>query len=127
MNAPLYTIGPWLSWRWTEQWLPHSTWFLTALAARYDEVRVLLPTGVERRSRGLAARPQVRLEGSVLAIELLEPTGSALTIDVADARGRHVAHGALPAGESRAQIKLEASAQGVLLVRVGENLMRLVR
>lgn len=127
MNAPSYTIGPWLSWRWTEQWLPHSTWFLTALAARYDEVRALLPTGVERRSRGVVARPQVRLEGAVLAIELLEPTGSTLTIDVADARGRHVAHGALFAGESRAQIKLEAPAQGVLLVRVGDISMRLVR
>ena len=27
----------WHNWRWIEQWLPHTTWFLNALVARYDE------------------------------------------------------------------------------------------
>jgi hypothetical protein len=127
MNAPLYTIGPWLSWRWTEQWLPHSTWFLTALAARYDEVKALLPTGVSRGSRGVVARPQVRLEEDALAIELLEPSRSALGIDVVDARGRQVARGVLAAGEARVRVALDASVHGVLVVRVGETSLRLVR
>jgi len=28
----------WQVWRWDEQWLPHSTWYLMALVERYDEV-----------------------------------------------------------------------------------------
>ena len=27
----------WQTWRWEEQWLPHATWYLMALATRYDE------------------------------------------------------------------------------------------
>ena len=27
----------WENWRWVEQWIPHSTWYLMALATRYDE------------------------------------------------------------------------------------------
>lgn len=28
----------WQVWRWDEQWLPHSTWYLLAVVERYDEV-----------------------------------------------------------------------------------------
>ena len=28
----------WQVWRWDEQWLPHSTWYLMAVVERYDEV-----------------------------------------------------------------------------------------
>ncbi|MCQ2055125.1 MAG: glycoside hydrolase family 9 protein [Fibrobacter sp.] len=34
---------PWNNWRWIEQWLPHSTWYLMALATRYDEVMTKAP------------------------------------------------------------------------------------
>ena len=30
-------------WRWDEQWLPHSTWYLMAVAVRYDEIKVKIP------------------------------------------------------------------------------------
>jgi hypothetical protein len=33
----------WQVWRWDEQWLPHSTWYLMAVAVRYDEVKVKIP------------------------------------------------------------------------------------
>lgn len=29
----------WQNWRWIEQWIPHTTWFLMALSTRYDEVK----------------------------------------------------------------------------------------
>lgn len=32
-------VNSWDSWRWVEQWIPHSTWFLMALSTRYDEVK----------------------------------------------------------------------------------------
>ena len=30
-------VADWQTWRWEEQWLPHATWYLMALATRYDE------------------------------------------------------------------------------------------
>lgn len=33
----------WNNWRWIEQWLPHSTWYLMALAVRYDEIKTTIP------------------------------------------------------------------------------------
>jgi len=127
MNPPAYTTGPWLSWRWTEQWLPHSTWFLTALAARYDEQRLLLPTGVTRGAGTVAIRPQVRLDGAALSIELPEPSGTALDLEVSDLQGRRVAHGVLASGQTRARLDLGASARGVLFVRAGAVAIRVVR
>lgn len=32
-------VNSWDSWRWVEQWIPHTTWFLMALSTRYDEVK----------------------------------------------------------------------------------------
>ena len=36
----------WQTWRWEEQWLPHATWYLMALATRYDEhpTKVIFPS-----------------------------------------------------------------------------------
>lgn len=28
---------PWMNWRWVEQWLPHSTWYLMALAVLHED------------------------------------------------------------------------------------------
>ena len=36
-------LEPWNNWRWVEQWLPHSTWYLMALSVRYDEVQQKIP------------------------------------------------------------------------------------
>jgi len=39
-------VASWQTWRWEEQWLPHATWYLMALATRYDEhpTKVVFPT-----------------------------------------------------------------------------------
>jgi hypothetical protein len=41
IRSDLMTLGQdvadWQTWRWEEQWLPHATWYLMALATRYDE------------------------------------------------------------------------------------------
>lgn len=39
-------VADWQTWRWEEQWLPHATWYLMALATRYDEhpTKVIFPT-----------------------------------------------------------------------------------
>ncbi len=43
----------WDAWRFEEQWLPHTTWFLMALSTRYDEVKtaaVKIPSTSEEES-----------------------------------------------------------------------------
>ena len=61
----------WQVWRWDEQWLPHSTWYLMALVERYDEVskkveppRSALPKSVA------AAKFGVSLVGKTLSLDL---------------------------------------------------------
>ena len=51
----------WQVWRWDEQWLPHSTWYLMAVVERYDEVskrieppRSALPKSVAASKIGLS-------------------------------------------------------------------------
>ena len=61
----------WQVWRWDEQWLPHSTWYLMALVERYDEVskkveqpRSALPNAVATAKFG------VSLVGKMLSLNL---------------------------------------------------------
>lgn len=127
MNAPLYTIGPWFSWRWTEQWLPHSTWFLTALASRYDEVRTVQRTSTGPR-KGLAeARMSLTLQGDFLEVALSEPSERAIGVEVMDLRGRIVAKSEVAKGETISRLSLPNPSRGVLIVRAGGDSRRLLR
>ncbi len=61
----------WQVWRWDEQWLPHSTWYLMALVERYDEVskkveppRSALPKSVAAAKFGMS------LVGNTLSLRL---------------------------------------------------------
>ena len=61
----------WQVWRWDEQWLPHSTWYLMAVVERYDEVskkveqpRSALPNAVATAKFG------VSLVGKMLSLNL---------------------------------------------------------
>ena len=42
----------WDSWRWLEQWLPHTTWYTLALVTRYDETAYSLPKPNSSSSQG---------------------------------------------------------------------------
>jgi len=127
-NPPAYTIGPWFAWRWTEQWLPHSTWFLAALAARYDEVRLLQPSTIGPRVAHRAApRWTARFEGNSLRVEWAEPTGSASSVEVLDLGGRRLASAGMERGNTVARLELDARSRGVFVVRSGEASIRLFR
>ena len=56
----------WQVWRWDEQWLPHSTWYLMALVERYDEVTK--PVGLPKSV--VAAKFGISLVGKTLSLEL---------------------------------------------------------
>ena len=78
----------WQVWRWDEQWLPHSTWYLMALVERYDEVskkveppRSALPKSV------VMANISVSIVGHTLSMNLPKSAiGS--TVKILDVRGQ---------------------------------------
>ncbi|SHK88994.1 glycoside hydrolase family 9 protein [Fibrobacter sp. UWB12] len=60
----------WQVWRWDEQWLPHSTWFLMALVERYDEVTKSVKFTVGLPKSIAAAKIGVSLVGNTLSLSL---------------------------------------------------------
>jgi len=78
----------WQVWRWDEQWLPHSTWYLMAIVERYDEVskkveppRSALPKSVVAAKFGMSLVDNtlsLRLPRSVVgkSIKILDVQGN---------------------------------------------------
>jgi hypothetical protein len=60
----------WQVWRWDEQWLPHSTWYLMALVERYDEVTKPVEFSVGLSKSTVAAKASVSLVGKMLSLNL---------------------------------------------------------
>lgn len=63
---------PWNNWRWVEQWLPHSTWYLMALVSRYDEVSKVAaqPKSGLPKVAAAASQFKVSLVGRTLTLNL---------------------------------------------------------
>ena len=60
----------WQVWRWDEQWLPHSTWYLMALVERYDEVTKPVEFSVGLPKSVAAAKFGISLVGKMLSLNL---------------------------------------------------------
>ena len=60
----------WNNWRWIEQWLPHSTWYLMALVERYDEVTEPVKFSVGLPKSVAAAKFGMSLVGNTLTLNL---------------------------------------------------------
>jgi len=102
MNAN-YTVGPWLSWRWTEQWIPHAHWFLMSMATLRDEVRTGVkatppPLAIASRSRNALHASFVRTPNR-LEIRLASPSAHDAQFQISDVRGRILARATVRAGE----------------------------
>lgn len=106
----------WQVWRWDEQWLPHSTWFLMALATRYDEKEVsIMPTvSIPQKKIASVTSMDVRLQGRVLSIDV--PGMRDGKFSVVDVHGAKVAAGALHNGG--VTVNLESVKSGVYMVKV---------
>ena len=107
----------WQVWRWDEQWLPHSTWYLMALVERYDEVskkveppRSALPKSV------VMANISVSIVGHTLSMNLPKSAiGS--TVKILDVRGQVQMK---KVAQSRNEIMNVSSLKsGVYFVQVG--------
>lgn len=60
----------WQVWRWDEQWLPHSTWYLMALVERYDEVTEPVKFSVGLSKSVIAAKFGMSLVDNTLSLHL---------------------------------------------------------
>ncbi len=61
----------WQVWRWDEQWLPHSTWYLMAVVERYDEMTKMIEPPRSALPKTLAtAKFGMSLVGKTLSLNL---------------------------------------------------------
>ncbi|MCQ2124733.1 MAG: glycoside hydrolase family 9 protein [Fibrobacter sp.] len=105
---------PWNNWRWIEQWLPHSTWYLMALAARYDEITVGQKAPVSAIPNSSAiTKFDVKLHGRILNVTL-QNTNSA-TVQLMDLNGRKIMSQAISG--KQAAMDLSALKSGVYMVK----------
>ena len=104
---------PWNNWRWIEQWLPHSTWYLMALATRYDEKATPLPLPAAIPNARIAAPAMdIHLQGRTLSVNA---SGNA-KVRVMRLDGTVVATASLSSG--RAVLNLNKFQSGIYLVKV---------
>ena len=116
----------WNNWRWIEQWLPHSTWYLMALATRYDEKSVAIYKALDTSNNPLQPpisiqKPQiaknfnVHLQGKVLLIHA-ENLKKNTSVNVIDINGKNVATATLSEGNTT--INLANLQSGIYIVKV---------
>ena len=104
---------PWHNWRWVEQWLPHTTWFLNALVARYDEnpIKVYNPDAIKPKAIA-SAKFSVQTQGRMLTVNA---RGTA-KVQVLSLNGAEIATAKLTAG--KATLKLDNVQSGIYMVKV---------
>lgn len=104
----------WQNWRWIEQWLPHTTWYLMALATRYDEVSSdLIHTALPKTKS--APTFNIQQQGRLLTVSLQSnPTGKVLTI--ANLNGQKLYRETLHSTQTT--VNLENLQNGIYLVQV---------
>ena len=76
----------WQVWRWDEQWLPHSTWYLMAIAERYDEVTEPVKFSVGLPKSVAGAKFGMSLVGNTLSLKLPRSVVGK-TVKVVDVQG----------------------------------------
>ncbi|MBR6316802.1 MAG: glycoside hydrolase family 9 protein [Fibrobacter sp.] len=77
---------PWNNWRWIEQWLPHSTWYLMALTTRYDEKAEPIPPPVSIPQTKVASKFDMTLAGGMLSLRVPK-TVMGSSVKILDVRG----------------------------------------
>ena len=108
---------PWHNWRWVEQWLPHTTWFLNALVARYDEKPFKFSSGspISEKKNVLAKGFNIKLQGNTLAVNV-SGARTGTSVELYTLNGSKIASTPLTAG--KATLSLNNMQSGIYLVKV---------
>ncbi len=103
----------WQVWRWDEQWLPHTTWFMNALVARYDEKPVnVVPASIQPKKVVASNKFSAEMYGRTL---MVNATGNA-KVSILRLDGTEIASGFLNAGHT--SFDLSAAKSAVYMVKV---------
>ena len=108
----------WHNWRWIEQWLPHTTWFLNALATRYDEnpPKVELHNVAIRDKKITVAKGfNVKQQGRTLAINVTGVRTGA-SVELYSLSGTKITASNLTQGQ--ATLRLDFMPSGIYMVKV---------
>ncbi len=107
---------PWHNWRWVEQWLPHTTWFLNALVARYDEKPFKFSSGspIPEKKNVLTKGFNIKQQGRTLAVNAAGVRAS--SVELFTLNGSKIASSPLTAG--KATLKLDNVQSGIYMVKV---------
>ena len=108
---------PWHNWRWVEQWLPHTTWFLNALVARYDEKPFKFSSGspIPEKKNFLAKGFNIKLQGNTLAV-YVSGARTGTSVELYTLNGSKIASTPLTAG--KATLNLDNAQSGIYMVKV---------
>ena len=106
----------WNNWRWIEQWLPHSTWYLNALVTRYDEnpQKIIVSSGIHNKRIASAKDMSVQQQGRTLSIAVSGKHQG--QVELFTLNGAKIASGNLTAGH--ATLNLNNVHGGIYLVKV---------
>ena len=103
----------WQVWRWDEQWLPHSTWYMMALATRYDEkTENVAPASIQPAKIAASKKFSAEMYGKTLQVNA---SGNA-KVRIMRLDGTEIASGNLNAGH--ASFDLSAAKSAVYIVKV---------
>ena len=103
----------WQVWRWDEQWLPHSTWYMMALATRYDEkTENVAPASIQPAKIAASKKFSAEMYGKTLQVNA---SGNA-KVRIMRLDGTEIASGNLNAGH--ASFDLSAAKSAVYMVKV---------
>ena len=103
----------WQVWRWDEQWLPHSTWYMMALATRYDEkTENVAPASIQPKKVVASNKFSAEMYGRTL---MVNASGNA-KVRIMRLDGTEIASGNLNAGH--ASFDLSAAKSAVYIVKV---------
>ena len=107
----------WQVWRWDEQWLPHSTWYLLAVVERYDEVTKAIEEPKSALPKNVAGTKfGVSLVGKTLSLNLPRSVVGK-SVKIVDVLGNVQMQ--KTAQSMNETMNLSALKSGVYLVQVG--------
>ena len=103
----------WNNWRWIEQWLPHSTWYMMALATRYDEkpVGVVAPAAIQPKAI-TSTKFSAEMHGKMLTVN----GNRNAKVQVLGLDGTVIVSGKLNSG--RATFDLSGAKSAIYMVKV---------
>ena len=111
------------SWRWTEQWICHITWYLIALAAMEDEASTV-PVSTKKPSLGSISGQgsldfSTQIAGGQLSIGLPHSSARPVAVRVFSPQGRLLASAELAVGATSVSLTIPGGFRGLALVQVG--------